>query len=232
MRAADSTQRVPGLGVVALRTLLGKPWGSPIQVGPTRYAALPPRLADHLKLLDRKAQIILPKDAARIVFEAGLRSGSRVAEAGVGSGALTLALAYFVGPAGRVYAYDVRQDHLDVGRRNVARAGLEDVVEFRLGDVTKEVVEHDLDAFVLDVPEPEAAVAAAQTHLRPGGVFAAYTPLVVQMERAALALRARGFVEVRSLETLERGWTVHDRGSRPDTNMLAHTGFLTFARRP
>lgn len=231
MAVQPETKRVPGLGVVRLSEFEGKAWGSEVRLGATRYHLTSPTLSDHVRLIERKAQIILAKDASRIVYECGLRSGSRVAEAGVGSGALTLVLANAVAPAGRVFAFDVRPDHLQLGRRNVEKANMAGVVTFVPGDIATSLTERDLDAMALDVPDPERIVNAAWESLRSGGMFACYTPLVVQMETATHALRTRGFLEVRSLETLERGWTVHDRGSRPDTTMLAHTGFLTFARR-
>jgi tRNA (adenine57-N1/adenine58-N1)-methyltransferase len=56
--------------------------------------------------------------------------------------------------------------------------------------------------------------------------------MVSQVERSVRAMRTAGFIDVRSLELLERAWKVGERGSRPETNMLAHTGFLTFARKP
>lgn len=232
LRVRDGTHRVPGLGVVNLSSLVGQEWGSTLRLGDVQYRLLAPRLPDRLALLERGAQIVLPKDASRIVFECGLNAGARVLEAGVGSGALTLALAHAVAPNGRVYAYDNREDHLRHGKANVAAAGLDPVVEFRVGDVTKRIEERGLDAVVLDLPEPDAVVPHAHAALAPSGVFAAYSPLVVQVERTVQALRSAGFVAVRALELLERGWTVHDRGSRPDTNMLAHTGFLVFGRRP
>lgn len=232
VKATAETKRVEGLGVIRLVDLAGKPWGGTLALGPQSFRLVRPTLTDHLRLLERKAQIVLAKDASRIVLETGVHAGSRVVEAGVGSGSLTLVLAHAVAPTGRVYAYDLRPDHLDVGRRNLERADLAGVVEFAQGDVARDVRQEDVDAFVLDVPEPQAGVAAAWSALRSGGVFAAYSPIVAQVEGVVKELRARGFVDVRPLETLERGWVVHERGSRPETNMLAHTGFLTFARHP
>lgn len=231
VEAQEGTVRVPNLGVLRLGDLLGKPFGSKIELAGRTYEALRPLLTDHLARLERGAQIILPKDAARIVLECSLHGGSRVAEAGVGSGALTIVLAHAVAPTGRVFTYDVREDHLHNGRRNVARAGLESVVEFQVGDVYSGIPQKDLDAVVLDVPEPEKAIGPAKAALRPGGVIACYSPLVSQVERAHAALKENGFVDVRALELLEREWKIGARGSRPETTMLAHTGFLLFARR-
>lgn len=231
VRSANAPARVAGLGVVDSASFVGRNWGDAVTLGLREYVLTRPVLADHLRRAERKAQIILPKDAARILLETGLGAGDRVVEAGVGSGALTVVLAHAVAPNGRVHAYDLREDHLAVGRRNLEAAGLAHVVELKVGDVRQGVGERDVDAFVLDVPDPEAAIDAAQNALRPGGVLAVYVPLVGQLEKAVAAARAHGFLDVRALELLERAWVVHDRGSRPDFDMLGHTGFLLFARR-
>ncbi|HLE47707.1 MAG TPA: tRNA (adenine-N1)-methyltransferase [Candidatus Thermoplasmatota archaeon] len=232
VEARDETARVPGLGVLNLGDLVGRAWGSKLTLGADEYLLLRPILRDRLLSLDRGPQIVLPKDASRIVLECGLHAGSRVAEAGVGSGALTMVLAHAVAPTGRVLAFDNREDHLNHAKRNLKQAGLDAVVEFKMADVTKGIAEKNLDAVVLDLPEPENVVPHAHKALGPSGAFASYSPLVIQMERTVEALRAHGFIEIRSLELLERPWMVHERGSRPETTMLAHTGFLTFARRP
>jgi tRNA (adenine57-N1/adenine58-N1)-methyltransferase catalytic subunit len=232
LRVENGTARVPGLGVLNFQDLAGRPWGTTWRLGDKEYRLLRPTLPDRVALIDRGAQIITPKDSARIVFECGLRSGSRVAEAGVGSGALTLSLATAVAPAGRVYAYDIREDHLKHGRKNVEAAGLVDAVEFKVGDATKRLEETELDAAVFDLPEPDLCVGPAWDALASSGVFAAYSPLVTQVDRVVKALRERGYLGVRALELLERPWTIGERGSRPDTTMLGHTGFLVFARRP
>lgn len=231
VRAGGPPQRVAQLGVVNLDDLVGRRWGDRLRLGLVEYVLTRPILSDYLRRMERRAQIVLPKDAARIVFETGLNSGGRVLEAGVGSGGLTTVLAHAVAPAGRVYAYDLRSDHLDVGRRNVETAGWARVVDFKIGDVRGGVEERDLDAAVLDIPDPEAAIPVLHAALHPGAVLACYTPLIGQAERAAKALAASGYAEVRTLEQWERAWVIHERGARPDFAMLGHTGFLTFARR-
>ena len=52
------------------------------------------------------------------------------------------------------------------------------------------------------------------------------------MKQLVDELRAHGgFGAVETLETLLRYWHVQDRSVRPDHRMVAHTGFLVFARR-
>jgi len=230
MAAGAETKRVAGLGVIDLAAFVGRPWGTTTRLGLKEYRIVQPVLADHLLRLERRAQIITVKDASRILLETGLGAGDRVVEAGVGSGALTMVLAHAVFPTGRVYAYDLRQEHLDVGRRNLERTPWSSVVDLRLGDVRQPLDLEPVDAFVLDVPDPEAAVANAAKVLRSGGVFAAYTPQITQAQAVTQALAEHGFVQVRTLETLEREWVFPAQGARPSFDMLGHTAFLTFAR--
>ncbi|HZY91145.1 MAG TPA: methyltransferase domain-containing protein, partial [Thermoplasmata archaeon] len=191
-----------------------------------------PSLPDLLAGLRRKAQIVTPKDGQYLVYLAGIGPGARVAEAGAGSGALTLVLAHTVGPAGHIISYDRRADFLDVARRNLEWAGLEERVEFRERDVVAQGIEGDgLDAVVLDLAEPWDVLASARTALRPGGRVATYCPTYNQLERTVRRLRELGFEELRSVELLERALHVGEGGTRPEFEMLGHTGFLTGGRR-
>lgn len=230
VRAEGAAQKVKGIGVLAPEKLAGLRWGARLEHGSKAFRVLRPGIADLTAGLARKAQIVLPKDAARILFECDVRAGSRVVEAGIGSGALTSALAWAVAPTGRVHCYEIRPDFADHARENLRASGLLAHVEIRVGDVTKDVVERDVDAIVLDMPNPWDAVPAAREVLRPDGFFCAYTPLISQVERTQDALRKAGFFEVRTLEVIERPWVVHEHGSRPAHEILAHTAFLTFAR--
>ncbi len=229
---AAALERVRGLGVFGLSKLAGLRWASRLAHGNKSSLLLPPGTTDLVRGLARKAQIVLPKDAARIVLECGTRAGSAVVEAGIGSGALTTVLARAVAPTSRVITFEVREDFAAWGIDNLRRAGVDHLVDVRIGDATQgfpAIV--SADAVVLDVPDPWNAVEHAKRALRPGGFFAAYSPLVSQLEATQVALGRAGSAEVRSLELIEREWIVGERGSRPSFEMLGHTAFLTFARR-
>jgi len=183
-------------------------------------------------LLRRRAQIVTPKDAAYLVYLTGIGPGSRVAEAGSGSGALTLVLAHFVGREGRVVSCDRRADFLTVARGNLESSGLLDRVEFHERDVAVAGFPGgEFDAVVLDLPEPWAVAPGARAALRIGGYVATYTPTYNQLERTVRSLREHGFTEVRSVEILERALHVGEGGTRPEFEMLGHTGFLTVGRK-
>jgi tRNA (adenine57-N1/adenine58-N1)-methyltransferase len=193
---------------------------------------LRPSLPDLFGQLRRKAQIVTPKDAAYLVYLTGVGPGRRVAEAGSGSGALTTVLAYVVGSSGHVYSFDRRRDFLEVARGNVTAAGLGDRVDFAERDVGVEGFGvQGLDAVVLDLPEPWTATSPAKEALRAGGYLATYTPTYNQLERSVRALRDAAFEEVRSVELLERSLHVGEGGTRPEFEMLGHTGFLSVGRK-
>jgi tRNA (adenine57-N1/adenine58-N1)-methyltransferase catalytic subunit len=223
---------IEGHGVLDLSDQIGRAPGGLVNWAGSSYRIYRPSLSDLLAHLRRRAQIVTPKDALPLIYLAGIGPGSRVAEAGAGSGALTTVLAYFVGPTGRVHSFDRRPDFLDQARANVASAGLADRVEFHLGDVAVDGFGYDgLDGVVLDLPEPWKPLAFARDAVRIGGSVATYVPTYNQLEATVRAMRAIGLEETRALEVLERALHVGDGGTRPDFDMLGHTGFLAAGRR-
>lgn len=222
-----------GLGVHDPDKLAGKEYGAQVVAGAKTVVLVRPTLADLSRSLARKAQIILPKDVSRIVFELGLGPGDRVLESGVGSGAATTALAWAVGDAGRVVVQELRDEFAQFARENLVASGLAERVEMHIGDLTQGLAAGaagPFDAVLLDQPEPWLAAPHLVAHLAAGARIACYTPQVVQMDATVRALRELGFIDVRAMELIERGWEVKERGSRPAFDGLGHTAFLVFAR--
>lgn len=193
-----------------------------------------PTRTDFMMKMKRKAQIVYPKDQARIIALGDIRPGMTVVEAGAGSGALTMALLDAVGPTGRVVSWERREDHLAVARTNVATwFGHEpESWDPRLGDVGVGLADVDAHRIVLDLLEPWLLVEAAAQALSPGGLLVAYMPTVTQVMRFDRACNDSGwFTDVRTSESLDRGWDVDNLAVRPHHRMVAHTAFLTTARR-
>jgi tRNA (adenine57-N1/adenine58-N1)-methyltransferase len=85
---------------------------------------------------------------------------------------------------------------------------------------------------VVDLAEPWRLLDRIAEALRPGGVVTGFVPTALQVKEFADGLRAHGaFAGVEMLETLTRFWHVRERSLRPEHRMVAHTGFLIFARR-
>jgi len=232
VRLARGPQKVGHEGVLDLTAQIGQEPGGAVNWLGTSYRAVRPSLSDLLGSLKRGAQIVTAKDAAHLLFLAGVGPGASVVEAGAGSGALTVVLAFAVGPTGRVVSYERRADFLETARSNVRRSGLESRVTFRQRDIAADgIEEREVSSVVLDLPEPWEVLGSAREALAEGGYVATYTPTYNQLERTVRALREFGFDEVRSLELLERGLHVGDGGTRPAFEMLGHTGFLASGRR-
>ena len=172
LRLARGPQRIGDESVLDLTDQIGRPVGGTVLWLGTNYRMVRPSLSDMLMTLRRGAQIVTAKDAAQLIFLAGVGPGSRVAEAGSGSGALTMVLANAVGPTGRVYSYDRRPEFLENARSNVARAGWGDRVTFRARDVAKDGWdESEFSSIVLDLAEPWEVLEASKSALAPGGTW-------------------------------------------------------------
>jgi tRNA (adenine57-N1/adenine58-N1)-methyltransferase len=194
------------------------------------YRAFEPGTADLIRHLPRRTQIIYPKDAAYILLRLNIQPGVRVIEAGTGSGALTLALARAVGPEGRVYSYEQRPEHQTLARENLARLGLLERVSWHLRDIAEGFYETDVDALFLDVRTPWEYIAQARQALRPGGFFGALVPTTNQLSQLLEALQGQGFLLIEVEELLLRPYKATADRLRPVDRMVAHTGYLVFAR--
>ncbi len=222
-------------GVIAHDDLIGHEEGTLVvtQMG-AKLLAVRPTFAEQVTGRRRQAQPIYPKDLGAILVSADIHPGAKVLEAGTGTGALTLALVRAVGPSGHVTSYELREEFLELARKAVVDT-LGDVppnLALKVGDIYGEIPERELDRVLLDVAEPWQAVPAAKTALRPGGIVFAHCPNVSQVQRFFDCMReVRGFGMLEAFEVLQRGWTVRGRSMRPSHRMVAHTGFLCFARR-
>jgi len=211
--------------------LIGQPLGRTLhtQIGHP-FLALEPSTHDLIQKIRRITQIIFPKDAAYIVMRLNCYPGRRVVEAGTGSGGLTLALARAVMPHGRVYSYEERSKMLALARRNLERVGLLDYVDLQLADIAAGFNERDVDACFLDLREPWRYLAQAREALKPGGFFGSILPTTNQVSQLIAALEQHGFVHVAVEELLLRPYKPIAARLRPLDRLVAHTGYLVFAR--
>ena len=222
-------------GAIEHDALIGRPEGVIVttQLG-ARLLAVRPTFAEQVTGRVRQAQPIYPKDLGAILVGADIHPGARVLEAGTGTGALTLAALRAVGQDGLVVSYEQREEFLEAAKRAITDTlgDLPPNLTLKLGDVYLGVEERDMDRVLLDLPEPWQAIPAVRSALRPGGIVFAHCPNVSQVQRFFDGLReARGFGMLEVFELLQRGWTVRGRSLRPSHRMVAHTGFLCFARR-
>lgn len=195
-----------------------------------RFFVVRPTVSDFCRKIHRVTQVVYPKDAGVLITSLDIRPGASVLECGSGSGGMTVFFAHFVGSEGRVYSYDVREDHQKVAMDNCRRWGVDDRVLFRVADVEETgFQERDLDALFLDVRCPWKIVDSAVSALAPGGRLAVLVPTVNQVEMVLESLREAGCADLVVTETSQRNWKTNPKRLRPEDSMVAHTGFMVFA---
>lgn len=218
-------------GIIKHDELIGVPYGSKISShNGAPFFVIQPSLADVLLDLKRATQILYPKDMGYILMHLGIGPGQQVIEAGTGSGAMTTALAYSIGNEGKIISYDQKVDFQKLARKNLRKLGLENRVEFKLRDIAEGFDETDADAFFLDVAAPHDYITQVKQALKPGGFFGCLVPTTNQVSSLIIALRQNQFAFIEVVEVLLRYYKPEPQRLRPTDRMVAHTGFLVFAR--
>lgn len=219
--------------------LIGAPDGSTaVNTAGVEYLVMRPLYSDYVMSMPRGAQVVYPKDAGQIVTMADIFPGARVVEAGVGSGALSIALLRAIGDEGRLFGIERREEFARIARGNVEAffGGPHPAWSVTVGDLVEvlpEVVEAaSIDRIVLDMLAPWECLEACSQALIPGGVLICYVATATQLSRVAEALRGHGgFAEPSAWESMVRGWHLEGLSVRPEHRMHGHTGFLITSRR-
>ncbi|ENN96259.1 tRNA (adenine-N(1)-)-methyltransferase [Methanocaldococcus villosus KIN24-T80] len=221
-----------------------------------KFYLVEPTLYDVLKRMKRTVTALLPKDIGFIIARGGIREGETIVEAGTGAGVLTMYLANAVGRGGKVISYDIKPEAIKVARKNLLRVGLikknqkilgldedfEDDIEvedglfnviLKFGDVREKIDEKNVDVIVLDMPDPWNVIENAKEVLnKKRGRIITYLPYIDQVKKTVSKLKEEGFWDIETYELMERMIEVSDKGVRPSTRMIGHTGYITFARAP
>ena len=220
-------------GFIKHDDLIGMSIGSYVRTsrGAKAYI-LEPLLQDFVRGYKRATQIIYPKDAGFLIYLSGIGPSSIVVEAGVGTGCLTTALAHFVGPKGKVYGYDIDEEHLSIARENLEKSGYLDRVILKNKDIREGIDEKNIDAVFLDLPDPWNVIDHAYDALKPSRTLLIYVPTINQVEKTVLAIKEHGgFIDIKSYEILLREYIVEKGAVRPHTLMVGHTGYIIFSRK-
>jgi tRNA (adenine57-N1/adenine58-N1)-methyltransferase len=211
--------------------IVGQPFGAELasHLGFPFYL-LRPSIHDLIMNIKRESQIIYPKESGYALLKMNLMPGARVVEAGTGSGAMTIALVRGVMPSGKVYSYDRRQDMIDLARRNLSKLSLLEYVELKCRGISEGFDEREVDALFMDVREPHHYLSQVREALAPGGFFGALVPTTNQVSALLERLEIGGFVDLEVSEILVRHYKTVPARLRPEDRMVAHTGYLVFAR--
>jgi len=219
-------------GVLAHDDVIGRPLGLRVATHLGReMLALEPSTYDLIRQTKRVTQIMFPKDIGYLLLRLNIYPGARVIEAGTGSGGLTIALARAVQPTGMVYSYEVRADIQRLARENLKRLGLVQYVRFCERDIEAGFDETNVDAVFLDLRDPWSYLPQAHAALKGGGFLGAIVPTTNQVSHLLHDLRTGGFAALEAEELMLRPYKAVAARLRPMDRMVAHTGYLVFARK-
>ncbi|MBU1122610.1 MAG: tRNA (adenine-N1)-methyltransferase [Candidatus Omnitrophota bacterium] len=217
-------------GFIDLTAVIGKQFGEKVDtnLGEPFYL-LKPYLHEMIMKVKRQTQIIYPKDIGIILTRGHIFPGARVIESGIGSGALTTAMANFVRPTGKVYSYERNEDFLKNAKKNLEKNGLAEWVEFNHQEITDEYPQKEVDFIMIDIGSPWTLIDAAYKSLKGGCRLATICPTFEQLTETVFTLEEKGFINIETMEVLLRRILVRRGKTRPEQKMPSHTGWLVFA---
>jgi tRNA (adenine57-N1/adenine58-N1)-methyltransferase catalytic subunit len=109
-------------GKISVDDIIGRDEGCVVKSSYNEpFLVFRPSLPQLIPNLPRTAQVIYPKDLGPILIWADLFPCARVVEAGVGAGALSMALLRAIGGDGQLFSYEIREDFAQLAQKNVAR---------------------------------------------------------------------------------------------------------------
>jgi tRNA (adenine57-N1/adenine58-N1)-methyltransferase catalytic subunit len=190
------------------------------------YHVIDKSFIDEYKKIKRGPQVIPRKDIGLIITECGLNKGSVIIESGAGSGATGSFLAKM---CKKVYSYEIREDFAKTVKGNILKLGLKNY-KLYIADAKDGFKEKDVDAVILDLPDPWELIQVAKKSLKIGGFLVSYSPTIPQTMDFVQGLDS-SFMHFKTSEIIERKWEVKLRKVRPMSQSIGHSGFLSFARR-
>ncbi len=221
---------IRGLGVLDTKRFFNLKEGEKINIFDQEFIFLRPNIQDILSSMERREQIVHFKDIGTIIYLSGIHANSRVVEIGAGSGFLTISLIYYSFP-GIVYSYDLSRDVIDNLNSLIQEFNLEDHWTGKVKDGRNGIDERNVDAVIVDIPDPWNTVHHAYSSLKINGTFIAYVPNISQVQILNKKLRDENFKNIETREIIERKWIAGDKELRPENTGIMHTSFIVSARK-
>ncbi|XP_037087033.1 LOW QUALITY PROTEIN: tRNA (adenine(58)-N(1))-methyltransferase catalytic subunit TRMT61A-like [Pollicipes pollicipes] len=198
-------------GALKVKDLVGLKYGSQVQMSRGWAFALHPTPELWTLTLPHRTQILYTPDISMVLTQLELRPGSVVCEAGTGSGSLSHAILRTIAPSGHLHTFDFHEQRSQLAGEEFRAHGVADYVTAKHRDVCGEGfgLEDVADAVFLDLPGPWDAVPfAVRAIKRSGGRICSFSPCIEQVQKTCESLRRLGFVQLQTLECLQREFQV------------------------
>lgn len=195
-----------------------------------RFVVRAIRPPDCFEVFERSGAPMRPRDIGLVLGHVGVAPGDHVIDVGTGTGVLA---AYFGFAGSTVTTFERDAEAARIARENFELVGLSDRITVETADARSAFAGGKLGpADVVTLDTGNAAELAAHVHdmLRPGGFLAVYSPFI-EATRAVVETIGQSLVDIRTVETIQRTIEIDDRGTRPSTGPVGHSGYLTFGRR-
>ncbi|KAL8292158.1 hypothetical protein RQP46_001624 [Phenoliferia psychrophenolica] len=215
--------------------MVGVPWGTKFSSSNGRgfVYLLKPTPELWTLALPHRTQILYLPDIAFITSFLDIKAGSKVIEAGTGSGSFSHSLVRTVGKTGKVYSFEFHEDRFNKAKEEFSAHGLDEIIQIKHQNVYRdgfEVVDL-VDSVFLDVPAPWEALAHAKTALRKDlqSRICCFSPCIEQVIRTVSSLTDLGFSDI-TITNQRPSFPPRIFTSKPtNTHLRGHTSFLTFA---
>ncbi|KIY51559.1 tRNA methyltransferase complex GCD14 subunit [Fistulina hepatica ATCC 64428] len=189
---------------------VGLPYGSKVgsHAGKGYIHVLRPTPELWTMALPHRTQILYLADIAFVTAHLNIKPGSRVIEAGTGSGSFSHSVARTIGEAGHLWSYEFHETRVNKAREEFAEHGISHIVTLTHRNVCKDgfTVTNEVDAVFLDLPGPWDAVDHAKSAMKKDREtrICCFSPCMEQVMRTVNALNDAGFVDIKMFETLLR----------------------------
>ena len=167
------------------------------------------------------ARPIYPYDSGIMCAMLDIKHGSRVLEAGTGSGGFTMFLAEI---GADVLSYEKNNQFHEIAKENLR--GYKNV-KLRLGDVAK-VKESSFDAIFLDLQHPDKMIRKLKGRLKKNGYLGVYSPIMDDIKPIWRELE-KSFINIRAILLDHR--EIQVKKYARIKGMLGFPGFFIWAQK-
>ena len=198
------------------------------------FKVFAPDFIDIYEKMPRAGSYMLLKDIGTIIANSGAGKDSFVVDAGSGSGALAMALGRVVGKDGMVHTYEKNPEFAKTASKNIKTAGLVNTVSVSVRDVASDGFtekKEEVDIVTLDMNESWTLIDESKRILKNGGRICIYTVYIEHAKKVHEKLVEDGFIELKTLEMVEREMDFRKQGTRPKTSRVGHSGYISFGRK-
>jgi len=218
-------------GIVKHDELINQKWGSEVfSHKGSPFFIFQPGIDELIRTTKRNTQIMYAKDIGYSLLKLNIINGSKVIEAGTGSGSLTQVVAAVIGNEGHLFSYELRPEMQNLAKKNLERLGFEERVTFIHKNIENGFDQDNVDAILLDLPNPYDYLGQVKRALAFGGFFGTILPTTNQILKLLVELRRQQFAFIEVSEIMLRHYRAEEAKFRPTDRMVAHTGYLIFAR--